>query len=76
MGRFGEDRFGLVFIGDSQNVARVARGEVEDRLPEGDEDVLSLPGDQGFSADELAAFSLACASAGTPGLGVWFLSSR
>ena len=48
MGRFGEDHLGLMFVAQPKNVARIAGGKVEDRLPEGDENVLGLPGDKRF----------------------------
>ena len=38
----------------SQDVASVAGGKVEDRLPEANEDVLSLPGDKRF-LDQLSS---------------------
>ena len=48
MSGLSEHRFGLVLVGDSHHAASIEAGEVEDRLPEGDEDVLGLSRDKRF----------------------------
>ncbi len=55
MGCLGEDLLGLVFVSDSNHVTRVSRGKIQDRLPQANEDVLSLARDQ-FPADQLPGF--------------------
>ena len=62
MGSLGEDCFDLVLVAESQDVASVAGGKVEDRLPEANEDVLSLPGDKRFSISSPRRSAMAIAS--------------